>query len=192
MSQRLMLLVAAALGAFLLVLTGGIGTYLFAGPVAAPTPVGVVAPLPPPGLDSAAVQALFAEREAAYSRQIAAANAQLQQAYHVAPAATPEPPAPPTSTATPAGPPAPAVTSDQAARIGRAVARGAHLLRGPELVDFTGTRAYELTFDHGRVYIDATTGQVLYNDAAQATVQAAPVPAGSPAGEETERAGGDD
>lgn len=37
----------------------------------------------------------------------------------------------------------------------------AQVLRAPELVDLQGTVAYEVPFDSGNVYVDATTGQVL-------------------------------
>jgi len=37
------------------------------------------------------------------------------------------------------------------------------LLATPELVSFQGTVAYEVHLDRGLVYVDATTGNVLYN-----------------------------
>jgi uncharacterized membrane protein YkoI len=195
MPNRLMLVIAATLGAFLFVLLGGLGTYLLAPTAAdpAPVPAATVAP----GLDPAAVQALLAEREAAYGRQIAEANARLQQAYQADPTPPPALPAPstlapPTAPPAPPAPPDPAVTPDQAVAIGRAVAPGARLLRVPELVDFTGTPAYELTFDRGQVYVDAATGQVLYNGAAQVARRPAPVAPQRSEDDEHEHEGDDD
>ncbi|MBI3362531.1 MAG: PepSY domain-containing protein, partial [Chloroflexi bacterium] len=75
-----------------------------------------------------------------------------------------------------------AVSSDQAALIALTAAPGAKLTRGPELVKFQGIVAYEVMLDRGTVYVDATTGQVLYNGA---TV----VPA-APAGQQIANGGG--
>lgn len=46
------------------------------------------------------------------------------------------------------------------------VAPGATLARVPEAVSFQGTAAYEVQLDRGTVYVDANSGQVLYNGAA--------------------------
>jgi hypothetical protein len=40
----------------------------------------------------------------------------------------------------------------------------------PVLVDFQGTVAYEVALNRGLVYVDATTGRILYNGAAQTVV----------------------
>jgi hypothetical protein len=48
------------------------------------------------------------------------------------------------------------------------LAPGARVMHWPTLVDFQGTVAYEVVLDRGTVYIDATTGGLLYNGTAQA------------------------
>jgi len=99
-----------------------------------------------------------------------------------APTAAPTPPAPP-------APPAPtyAISPDMAATIALNAAPGATLTRQPELVDFQGTAAYEVSLDRGMVYVDANSGQVLYNGAA--TVAASGGHSGEHAG--GEHAGGE-
>jgi len=57
------------------------------------------------------------------------------------------------------------VSPDQAANIAQNVAPGATLLQQPRLVNVSGTIAYEVKLSQGLVYVDATTGQVLYNGA---------------------------
>ena len=46
------------------------------------------------------------------------------------------------------------------------VAPGANLARTPELVNFQGGAAFEVVLDAGTLYIDAASGQVLYNGVA--------------------------
>ncbi len=62
---------------------------------------------------------------------------------------------------------APAVVNEidaqTAARLALAYARGAKLLRWPELVDLQGVRAYEVVLDQGTIYLDAATGTMLYD-----------------------------
>jgi uncharacterized membrane protein YkoI len=148
------------------------------------------------GIDPTAVQALLNEREQSYQRLIREANerleqtnaqleqsyqkqrslaAQLDQAYQqqAQPArprvqAQPQAQAQPQPTATLAAPLAPtyAVSPDLAVTLALSAAPGATLTRQPELVDFQGTAAYEVMLDRGAVYVDANTGQVLYNSAA--------------------------
>ncbi|MBL8055726.1 MAG: hypothetical protein JNK29_03465 [Anaerolineales bacterium] len=57
------------------------------------------------------------------------------------------------------------VTASLAATIAGNVAPGIRLLTAPELVDYQGSVAYEVATDRGLIYVDATTGQVLYNGA---------------------------
>lgn len=42
-------------------------------------------------------------------------------------------------------------------------AAGDYPLSEPELVDYNGTVAYEVKFQNGNIYVDATTGQILFN-----------------------------
>ena len=109
-------------------------------------------------------QQLASALKTAHQRQ-AQAPAQPQQA-----AVEPEPAQPPTQPTLPPAPPAPtyAVSADQAAAIALAAAPGATLARQPELVSFQGAAAYEVALDQGMVYVDANTGQILYNGAVAA------------------------
>lgn len=74
------------------------------------------------------------------------------------------PPAPPA----PAAPAAPAypISADNAGAIALAAEPGTQLMATPELVDFQGTVAYEVVLDAGKVYVDANTGQILYDGVA--------------------------
>lgn len=57
--------------------------------------------------------------------------------------------------------PGAALSSDQAAVIAMRLARGASLLRAPELVDYEGASAYEVALNAGTIYISAQNGAVL-------------------------------
>jgi hypothetical protein len=46
--------------------------------------------------------------------------------------------------------------------------RGAILTGAPDLVSFQGVVAYEVLLDRGTVYVEANSGQILYNGAAVA------------------------
>lgn len=86
-------------------------------------------------------------------------------------------PAGPTTVAAPVVPPPAApgaerpaaptypVSADDAASIALTTAPGAALTADPRLVNVNGTAAYEVALDQGMVYVDATSGQVLYNSA---------------------------
>jgi uncharacterized membrane protein YkoI len=80
-------------------------------------------------------------------------------------------PVPPPQDATTSAPapnnPAPAypVSAEDAAGIALTSAPGAALAQEPRLVNVNGTLAYEVALDRGVVYVDATSGQVLYNSA---------------------------
>jgi uncharacterized membrane protein YkoI len=213
MTQRAMLILAATLSVFAMVLVGGLTSYLAAQPAApaAAQPTAIVAdpPTAQPGLDPAAVQALIDQREQSYQKlireandRLQQANAQLDQAYQKqkllaaqlgkayerpasqpvearvdaqpkAPAQAPPPPTAAPAPTAPPPPPAPAapaypITPDMAVAIALNVVPGGQLTHPPELVDFQGTVAYEVMLAQGAVYVDANTGQVLYNAAAPA------------------------
>lgn len=57
------------------------------------------------------------------------------------------------------------VNADQATSIALSSVPGATLIQQPRLVSFQGTVAYEVALNTGFVYIDAQTGQVIYNGA---------------------------
>jgi len=206
MTQRTMLILAAALSVCVMALLGGLVTHLAAQPIAPPTPEPTIAmvstPAPQAGLDPTAVQVLVAERDQSYQQlireaneRLEQANAQLEQSYqqqrslavqlnqayerqasaqqagHTKPEiqlqAQSDLALQPTAVPAPTAPPAPAyaVSPDMAATIAMNAAPGASLTRQPELVDFQGTVAYEVTLDRGVVYVAANNGQVLYNGA---------------------------
>jgi hypothetical protein len=58
------------------------------------------------------------------------------------------------------------LSADQAAQIALNAAPGATLTNTPDLVSFQGTVAFEVILNHGTIYVDANTGQVLYNGVA--------------------------
>lgn len=66
------------------------------------------------------------------------------------------------------------VSSRRAALIALRAAPGASLLETPSLVSFQGGVAYEVQLDSGLVYIDAFSGQVVYNGTKPKSL--APVP----------------
>ena len=68
------------------------------------------------------------------------------------------------ATATPAAPTYP-VSADTAVAIVLTTVRGAALQSPPELVDYMGAVAYEVSLDRGLVYVDANTGKILANGA---------------------------
>lgn len=55
------------------------------------------------------------------------------------------------------------VSPDQAGSIALSNAPGVSLLQQPQLVNFQGTAAYEVLLDRGQIFVDATSGQVLYD-----------------------------
>lgn len=161
--QRKALLLAAALSGFTLVLVGAVAGRVALDPLrSAALPTAMILPTPPPtpGPDPM-VQALLDQRDAEYQSAIqqandrlARANLQLRQAYAAAAAAAARPAAPPPPTY---------LSAERAAQIAALVAPGASLARTPELVNFQGAVAFEVVLDAGTLYIDATSGQVLFN-----------------------------
>lgn len=145
MNQRMALLLATGLSTFLLVTGGAIAGRVTETPPA-PTPTAI------PTED---IVAVLQQREAEYQRLLAQANAQLEQAYT-------QQTAQPTSVPKPEYP----ISADQAAMIAMGKVPGATLMSTPDLVNFQGTVAYEVVLNRGKVYVDATTGTVLYNGAA--------------------------
>jgi len=220
MSQRSILLTAAGLTAFVLLVIGAAGALVLqaAAPPATPAPTAVVAATAPA---ADPVAAAYAARDAAYqaalqqaqtqlqeaTRRLEQANSQLSAAYAAATvsAAQPLPPTAPPPTvvpptpvpplaAVPTAPPYP-VTALQAAAIALAAAPGGNLLARPDLVDFQGSAAYEVRLDQGMIYVSATSGGILYNGVA--ATQAAPAAGAAPrtgGGEHEgrEQDGGDD
>lgn len=166
MTQRNAILTAAVLTSFVLVLIGGVVARVTQASAAAEAAPTVTVPIETTATLDPEVQALIAEREAQYQQALQDANAQLQQAYQQQQAlaeqlaqqqAQPQPQAQTAATYP--------VSPDMAASTALTVAPGTMLIREPELVNFQGAVAYEVTLDRGQVYVDANNGQVLYNGA---------------------------
>ena len=62
------------------------------------------------------------------------------------------------------------ISAPDALLLAQAAAPNARLQGNPELVSFEGNVAYEVVTNLGSFYIDANTGQMLYNPTAQQTV----------------------
>jgi hypothetical protein len=192
MTQRTTLLAAAGLTAFVLVLLGGLAVYLTQ--PAAPASV----PAAGAGNGPATPAALAPDREAAYQAALQEAQVRLTEANRrlaeaaasrPAPVLRPPPPAAPTPPAARAY----AVSADQALLVALGSAPGAAPNAPPELVRYQDRVAYEVRLDQGPIYVDATSGQVLYNGAAGSVLAAAggsvaPAPTGHD--DEHERAEG--
>jgi len=64
-----------------------------------------------------------------------------------------------------------AVSTDQANQIAvKAVELGSKQLKTPELVDFEGKAAYEVVYEKGSVFVDAQSGDVLFNGTIPQTI----------------------
>ena len=167
MSQRTMLITAAALTAFVLIIAGSVIGQVGQGRVEA-TPVSGTAQLEPTlTVDSQ-------QREAAYQTALAEANQRIEQANQqlanqqaLTAAQTNLPAAVPLVTGGSAVAPVqstPTLTlsAEQAATVALAY-RGAGSVQGVELKEERGFNVYEVTFtDGGEIYVDATSGQVVY------------------------------
>jgi hypothetical protein len=157
MSQKTMIALAGSLTAFVLVIAGGVFARLST-TIATPEPAVAV---------STAVRDLWNQREATYQSLIDQANQRLLTAEQ-------------SSTATGVGATEGAsqvytanLTPAQAATLALLAAPGANVTAQPTLVAFQGIPAYEVSTTFGMVYVDATTGSVLYNGTAQMTTAAA-------------------
>lgn len=159
MNQKLALTLATFMTAFSLVLGGAI-----VGRSAQPTPTPTLQPTLVPTATTEDIQSIYSQREALYQARLAEANRALAQAYAELGAATAS-----ASTSTPT-PQASAlditITHRDAIAIALQAVPGATSL-GSSLVYFQGVTAYEVVLDRGNVYVDANTGAVLYNGAAQ-------------------------
>lgn len=167
LTRKLTLLVAGGLTAFALVTAGALVSY-----IGAEQSQASAAQNQPAATNTSADSA--SAREDAYRSQLEAAagqlreaNSRLQQSYDGAQTSGDQPGA-----ATGNGTnntndtivsPVYPVTAEQAAALALKAVPGASLRTAPRLVSFQDTVAYEVGLDQGPVYIDATTGEVLYN-----------------------------
>lgn len=221
MNNRTTFAIAAGLTAFILALIGGLAFFLSQGspdPSASSAALAAQVATNTPQADPLAtsssasindqVQALVNEREAAYRDQLQRANQQLIEAnakleamdsYITSLKAAQAPTAPPTQAVVPPPPasaqapqaPTTALSAGEATAIALQAEPGASVSRAAELVSFKGITAYEVGLDSGMVYVDANTGQLLYDSA---VVNAAPAPLLNvqPGREHDDEGGGDD
>jgi uncharacterized membrane protein YkoI len=168
MSQRIAIFLSVALTAFVLVFIGAAISISQWGQAAAASPT----------LDPQLLAQLQA-REATYQAMIDQANAQLQATDPAASTTSTLAPEP-TATQYPVSP-------DLAIYLAQSAAPNSYLIRLPEIVSFQGTAAYEVTLNTGKIYIDANSGQILYNGAAGLSNAA-----GSNSSRGGEQDGGDD
>ncbi len=152
------------IGAFTLVILGAVvGQAVRHGPSFASMAAATGAPMTgTPGPDPQ-LEALLQEREKAYRALIAEANARLEQAYRQIQELSAQLSA--SSSNAPAGSQELSVALSPARAIWIAMnaVPGSALMKEPELVLFQGALAYEVMLDQGTLYIDANTGQILYN-----------------------------
>jgi len=168
MTQRGAYLIAASLTAFLLVIGGAVaGRISQANEAAAAQETGAETTLETGSLPE---EQSIMEREAAYQDLIQEANQRLNKMYAQAYGVVPDASVKQLNehyqliyAQDPANAAPYAFSLQQAASIALQAAPGAVLLRPPELVDFQGVVAYEVVLDKGMIYIDASTGEILYN-----------------------------
>lgn len=159
------------LGAFTLVLLGAIVGQIVRGGFASElVAVATRTPISDPQLE-----AMLQEREQAYQALITEANARLEQAYRQIQELSAQLSV--SSSNAPAGALERSATLSPARAIWVAMnaAPGSALMKEPELVFFQGALAYEVVLDQGTLYIDANTGQILYEGVPSA-IQAAQAP----------------
>jgi hypothetical protein len=163
------LILAGGLTAFALVVVLAVAAGLAgraAEPATKPTAVARATAAPRAGPDQA-VQALLDEREAAYRQVVQQANDRLAEANRRLAQAQSRPPGPAAAAPQPAN-----IGADLAGQIALLVAPGSSLTKPPELVNFQGTAAYEVTLTNGVVYVDARSGRVLGSSIAAPVAQA--------------------
>ena len=151
MKQRTAFLIAAALTAFVLVVGGAVAGRISeaassAKASAAQAETGLAVEDSAEAVSSE-IEVLLA-REAALRELVQQANARLKQVNQERRAVN-----------------APAVSASQAALFAITGAPGGILLSQPRLVDFQGILAYEIELDLARIYVDASTGALLWSSA---------------------------
>jgi uncharacterized membrane protein YkoI len=158
MKQKTVLIVSIALTAFILVTLGAVVSSAFGNGLTVPASPDTIEDLP---VD---LQQTLQEREAAYNQLIEEANAQLQQVVSENQTLQAQLAQQADTTNESSAAVAPAISADAALQIALdTVVSSAVLSAEPELVDFEGSVAYEVPFEQGNLYIDADTGEVLFN-----------------------------
>lgn len=152
LTRKLALLLAAGLTAFTLVAAGALISYNAAQPQAAAAQTQAQTQTQSQVQQPAAATApdtLTSAQQTNNAAQNPGDQAQAQTATGNVPAAAPAYP----------------ISAEQAASLALQAAPTSFLQTTPMLVNFDGTVAYEVGLDQGQVYINATTGEVLYNSA---------------------------
>ncbi len=169
MTQKTTLLISALLTAFVLVIGGGVMARVSqvdtASAASVPVPTASTVDV------NAQVQQLIQQRDAEYRSLIDEANRRLQAMNQQQAAAAQTAPVAAQPARAQSAAPQFAVSADMAASTAAQAAGGAPITRAPELVRFEGNVAYEVLFAKGAIYVDANTGQVLFNG-----TQRAPAP----------------
>jgi hypothetical protein len=158
MRQRMIILASIFISAAVLVVIGAVSTNVFAQKSATPTP------------SATELAQAYQAREDAYSKLIADANQKLEEANNnlqdmqnqIAALQTQVQTSGPQAAS--AQKPAAAISAKDAAQIAEKVS--ADLIppaKTPELVDFQGKTAYEVVYSKGSIYVDAQSGEVLFN-----------------------------
>jgi uncharacterized membrane protein YkoI len=148
LTRKLALLLAAGLTAFTLVTAGALISYNAAQPQAAAAQ------------SQTQTQSQLQQPAAATAPDTSASAQQTNKAAQNSGEQTQAP----TDSASAPGPAYP-ISAEQAAALALQAAPTSFLQTTPMLVNFDGTVAYEVGLDQGQVYINATTGEVLYNSA---------------------------
>ena len=168
MTQRTAFLIAASLTAFVLVIGGAVAGRISQANGASAAQI--IKAETTAEIDSLPESKVFMEREAAYQELIQEANERLNKMYSQTYGNAPNSSVKQFNehyqliyAQDPANAPAYAFSLQQAVQIALQTAPGSVLLQPPELVDFQGIVAYEVVLDNGTVYIDANTGEILYN-----------------------------
>ena len=176
MNQRTALLAATALTVFVMILMVGVVWQVFQKSnvntlglqLNAPAQTSEIAG--EPQAVSGPTQEQIAQREAAFQQLIQQANQKLAQSYQEQQdlskqlQAEKQKQAPP-KIASASQPAKYKVSAEQATSIALAAEKGAVLTKPAELVSYLGAAAYEITLDRGVVYVDANSGEVLYDSA---------------------------
>lgn len=139
------LLISIFVVVFLVVIAGGVATSVLANNRSTGAPK----------LDAASAVATYQAREAEYRALLAQANGELEQANQQI-----------TAMARTITENASKNTYPVDAQTAMAIAyqsAGDYALSEPELVNYDGTAAYEVRFQNGAIYVDATTGEILFN-----------------------------
>ncbi len=169
MTQKTTLLISALLTAFVLVIGGGVMARV--SQVDTASAASVPAPTASTVDVNAQVQQLIQQRDAEYRKLIDEANRRLQAMNQQQITAAQTAPVAAQPARAQSAAPQFAVSADMAASTAAQAAGGAPITRAPELVRFEGNVAYEVLFAKGAIYVDANTGQVLFNG-----TQRAPAP----------------